>query len=159
MKQLKGLLAVVLLGFIVLSGCKKQDPYDPEKQLAADEQLIKDFLAANNIEATRHAQSGVYYQILEEGTGNVAYTANTDVMVKYEGRLLNGQVFDSNTTGVRLTLGRLIYGWQIGIPLIQKGGKIRLFVPSFYGYGPNPQRGIPANSVLDFDIELLEIYQ
>jgi FKBP-type peptidyl-prolyl cis-trans isomerase FkpA len=51
----------------------------------------------------------------------------------------------------------LIIGWQIGIPYIQKGGKIRLLIPSYYGYGNRAAGSIPANSILDFTITLSNV--
>ena len=149
-------LGVLLLLTIAIAGCKKNDGYDAEKQLQKDEQLISDYLKANNITAERHP-SGIYYVISAPGTGSAQYYADTKVKVTYTGRLLNGSVFDSGTPDNPFTLGGLIQGWQIGIPLIQKGGKIRLFIPSVYGYGPNQAGSIPPNSVLDFDIELLDV--
>jgi FKBP-type peptidyl-prolyl cis-trans isomerase FkpA len=72
--------------------------------------------------------------------------------------LLNGTVFDGTTTQpISFKLGQVISGWQIGIPLIQKGGKIRLLIPSGLAYGPDGQGPIPGNAVLDFDIELLDV--
>ncbi|EOR95118.1 FKBP-type peptidyl-prolyl cis-trans isomerase [Arcticibacter svalbardensis MN12-7] len=139
---------------VIITSCKK-DEYDQAKQLATDEKLINEFVAANKIENVKRTDDGLYYVIIEPGTGSVVYNANTAVNVKYSGRLLNGAVFDSNTTGTTLTLGGLIYGWQLGIPLIQKGGKIRLLIPSYLGYGQNAIGSIPANSVLDFDVELV----
>ncbi|HEX8377022.1 MAG TPA: FKBP-type peptidyl-prolyl cis-trans isomerase [Pedobacter sp.] len=154
MKRVKNLLLIVLFVLAIVSSCKKDDQPIAETQFEMDEQLIKDFIAANNITNAVRDQSGVYYVISAPGTGNVVYQANTVINVKYTGRLLNRQVFDSSS-GVEFPLGQLIVGWQIGIPKIQKGGKIRLLIPSGYGYGARAQSRIPANSVLDFDIELL----
>ncbi|HEY0177263.1 MAG TPA: FKBP-type peptidyl-prolyl cis-trans isomerase, partial [Pedobacter sp.] len=57
-------------------------------------------------------------------------------------------------TPISFALGEVIRGWQIGIPFIQKGGQIRLLVPSLLAY-QNQQNGIiPANSVLDFTVML-----
>ncbi|WP_026897824.1 FKBP-type peptidyl-prolyl cis-trans isomerase [Daejeonella oryzae] len=142
---------------ITISSCKKTSSVDPEKQFAADEVLIKDFIAKNNITAIRH-ESGVYYQIIAPGSGSTIYSANTSVSAKYKGRLLSGSVFDEATANpISFKLGGVIVGWQIGVPLIQKGGKIRLLIPSAYGYGQSSAGSIPANSVLDFDIELVDV--
>ena len=154
--QMTKKLVVLLLLTVGFAACRKGETYDAEKQLQKDEQLIKDYLAANDLTAERH-DSGVYYIISEPGSGTSKYYRDTRVKVTYTGRLLNGSVFDQGTPENPFTLGGLIMGWQIGIPLIQKGGKIRLFIPSVYGYGPQQQARIPANSVLDFDVELLEV--
>lgn len=97
--------------------------------------------------------SGLYYQIIQQGTG--AYpTVNSTVTVNYEGRLLNGPKFDS-ASGFSSTLDRLVKGWQIGLTHIKPGGSILLIVPSALGYGSNNLGPIPANSVLVFNIELV----
>ncbi len=156
MKSVKKLLCLLLFVPILIGGCKKNDPYDADAQLQKDEELIKSYLTANNIVAERHP-SGVYYVISEPGVGTVNYTGSTSVKVTYTLKLLGGQVIPQTTEPVSFTLGGVIVGWQIGIPLIQKGGKIRLFVPSGYAYGPRSQGNIPANSILDFEIDLLDV--
>lgn len=145
------ILVLLLLVVGAFASCKKED-YEPEKQLAIDDALIKEFIAKNSIVAIKHS-SGIYYQVLAPGTGNFNFTGSTQVTVNYEGRLLNGSVFDKNN-GATFTLGGLIPGWQYGIPLIQKGGKIRLLIPSTLAYMNQSRVGIPANSVLDFTVEL-----
>ena len=63
----------------------------------------------------------------------------------------------SNPTAT-FALNRLIVGWQIGVPLIKKGGSIRLIVPSGLAYGSSsPGLGIPKNAVLDFTIDLIDV--
>lgn len=155
--KMKHLLLILLVSIAALSACKKENNYDPYKQLEADELVIKDFITKNNIPAVRH-ETGVYYQIITPGSGAITYSGTTQVTAKYTGRLLNGQVFD-NAGGNSATfpLGNVIDGWKIGVPLIQKGGKIRLLIPSGYAYGPYAQGGIPANSILDFDVELIDV--
>jgi FKBP-type peptidyl-prolyl cis-trans isomerase FkpA len=148
-----------LISVVSLSSCLKQgvDPYaQAQEQLVKDEVVIKKFIADNNIPALRH-QTGVYYQILEPGTGNHVYTANSKATTNYKGRLLNGSIFDQSTAPISFPLGNVIAGWQIGVPLIQKGGKIRLLIPSGYGYGASGSGSIPSNAVLDFDIELVDV--
>lgn len=154
--NMRKLVFVALFFAVIASSCKKTEVYDAQKQLALDEQVIKDFIAANNLTAKR-STNGVYYIIEEPGSGNVKYSANTVVKAKYEGRLLNGTVFDSSAEGISFDLGRVIYGWQEGIPLIQKGGKIRLLIPSPLAYQNNSVGSIPPNSVLDFNVELLDV--
>ncbi|HEY0057064.1 MAG TPA: FKBP-type peptidyl-prolyl cis-trans isomerase [Pedobacter sp.] len=161
MKRVKNLLIILLFSSAIVGSCKKAEPFTAEDQLLeikrqflVDEQLIKDFIVAKNITNAVKDTSGIYYVILEPGTGNVVYQANTVINVRYTGRLLNGQVFDSSSSK-EFPLGNLIAGWQIGIPKIQRGGTIRLLIPSYWAYGPAPRSGIPPNSVLDFDIELL----
>jgi FKBP-type peptidyl-prolyl cis-trans isomerase FkpA len=151
MKKILICIAVLITG---LSACKKGDS-NPDKQAAADELIIQKFIAANNITTAERHVSGLYYVISDPGSGAVTYGPNTVVKVQYIGRLLNGKIFDQNT--IEYQLGGFIDGWKIGISRIQKGGKIRLLIPSGLAYGEGAQTGIPANSILDFDIELLNV--
>ncbi|MGV3508567.1 MAG: FKBP-type peptidyl-prolyl cis-trans isomerase [Sphingobacteriaceae bacterium] len=155
MKKIKVLILLLMFSTILINGCKKSDPYDANAQLAQDDELIRSYLTANNITATKH-ESGVYYVISDPGSGNVTYTTSTSVKVNYKLRLLGGNVMEQRTDYSTL-LGDVIIGWQIGISQIQKDGKIRLFVPSVYAYGPQQRGSIPANSILDFDIELSDV--
>lgn len=160
MKKVVLLFLLVVGGAMVLSSCLKKEE-DPQvvfqKQLDKDEAEILKFIAINDIDAVRH-ESGVYYSIIEPGEGDHKYTAQSKVEVKYTGRLLNGVVFDeSKEETIEFNLGQVIIGWQIGMQLIQEGGKIRLIIPSGYAYGPSAYGKVPANSILDFDIELIDI--
>lgn len=146
------------MGLLVVVGsfsaCKK-DKYDAEKQANIDDALIVDFIAKNSIVAIKHS-SGIYYQIINPGSGNFSFSLSTNVTVNYEGRLLTGAIFDKSTSAKTFALGTLIQGWQIGIPLIQKGGRIRLIIPSTLAYkNQSPSSNIPENAVLDFTIDLI----
>jgi FKBP-type peptidyl-prolyl cis-trans isomerase len=70
----------------------------------------------------------------------------------YVGTLLNGTKFDAST--ISYPLSQLIVGWQIAVPLIGKGGRIKVVLPSSLGYGAQAAGPIPANSPLYFDITL-----
>jgi FKBP-type peptidyl-prolyl cis-trans isomerase len=79
--------------------------------------------------------------------------------VHYHGYFTNGQVFDSSVDrGERSTfnLNQVIRGWQEGIPLFSRGGQGILLIPSRLAYGNNPRGGIPASSVLIFEVELFD---
>jgi FKBP-type peptidyl-prolyl cis-trans isomerase FkpA len=136
---------------------------DFSKQYEVDNFLINKFVAANNLQLITDP-TRVRYQILAEGTNKQDLKESSVVNIKYTGRLLNGTVFDSSTDGVTFTLDELIPGWYKVIPgKIGTGGKIRLLVPSDLGYGKKAQTDaagnvtIPANSCLDFDIEIVSV--
>ncbi|TCC99272.1 FKBP-type peptidyl-prolyl cis-trans isomerase [Pedobacter hiemivivus] len=153
MKQIKYL---VLLGAIAVgfTACKNNvvDDFDANAQLTADTIAIRKYVTDNNIPALKD-KSGVFYQVVTQGSGEVV-TVNKTVTVDYSGKVLGSSTnFDSGQEKT-FPLSNLIQGWQIGIPYIQKGGQIRLFIPSGYAYGNNAQPSIPANSVLDFTIKL-----
>lgn len=146
----KFILALLLLVGIFTSSCKLED------QTEADRMKIEQYLADNNLTATRH-ESGIYYNISTPGTGANPNLSSV-VTVKYKGYLTNNNVFDQSTAGIQFALANLIPGWQIGIPLLKKGGKGTFYIPSELGYGSSGQGSIPANSVLIFDIELVNFY-
>jgi FKBP-type peptidyl-prolyl cis-trans isomerase len=148
MKFLPILAALIL----VLSSCLKEN-----NQPEADDQLIVNYLSANKLTATKDP-SGLYYIMNVAGTGT-APTATSTVEVKYKGSLINGTVFDQTASDKTFTyaLSGLILGWQIGIPLMKEGGKATLFIPSRLGYGSQNLGTIPPNSVLIFEIELIDV--
>lgn len=148
------------LAAVTMIACKKNgatDNFDYEAQFRADTTQIRKFITEKNIPVIK-LESGVFCQIIEKGEGVVKYTGSTTIHAEYEGRLLNGFVFDQTRgTPVSFALGRVIDGWQIGIPQIQKGGKVRLIIPSQYGYGNAVLSSIPANSILDFTVSLIDV--
>jgi FKBP-type peptidyl-prolyl cis-trans isomerase len=87
--------------------------------------------------------------------------ASDEVTVNYEGRLLDGTVFDSSERNGRpatFPLNQVISGWTEGLQLMQVGARYRFFIPSELAYGPNPRPGaIGPNATLVFDVELLAI--
>jgi FKBP-type peptidyl-prolyl cis-trans isomerase len=120
----------------------------------------QEFLAVNaGKEGVKQTASGLQYKVIEEGTGAKPTVDNT-VVVHYEGQLINGQIFDSSRQRgqpAEFGLGQVIRGWTEGLQLMKEGGKTRLFIPSELGYGPGGTGNIPANAVLIFDVELIEI--
>lgn len=103
--------------------------------------------------------SGLQYQVLTLGTGKRP-NKNDTVKVHYEGRLIDDTVFDSSykrDKPVVLPLDQVIEGWTQGLQLMNVGSKYRLFIPANLGYGEAGNTDIEPNSVLIFDVELLEI--
>jgi FKBP-type peptidyl-prolyl cis-trans isomerase len=103
--------------------------------------------------------SGLCYKILTPGSG--AYPAATEIVkVNYTGRLVDGTIFDSSEKHgqpAEFQLDQVIPGWTEGIQKINRGGKIRLFIPSGLAYGDEGRPGIPPGATLIFDVELLDI--
>jgi FKBP-type peptidyl-prolyl cis-trans isomerase FkpA len=151
---MKSVFSMVILGIILLAGaCKKDD----DNQALIDKELIEQYLLDNNISAQEH-ESGMYYIITTEGFG-ASPTLNDDVEVSYRGYFLDDTVFDQTAAGqtVEFPLANLIKGWQIGLPLLKEGGRGTFFLPSELGYGDRPPSGFPANAVLIFDIDLVNV--
>ena len=118
----------------------------------------KFFAQLKTNKAVTFLPSGLAYEILKPGTGD--YPKATDkVRVFYSGTLITGATFDSNVGGepVDFQLNSVIPGWTEGIQKINKGGKIKLYVPSNLAYGEEASQGIPPNSTLIFEVELLDI--
>lgn len=157
MTTVKNLILLLCLAGC-FAACKNKD-FNEEQQFKTDTTLIRKFITENSIPAKKDEKTGLFYQILEPGQGQFNYTLNTTVSAQYVGKLLNGTQFDATTAGQDFTfaLGQVIPGWQFGVKLVQKGGKIRLLVPSLLAY-QNKQTGpIPPNSVLDFTITVTNL--
>jgi len=121
-----------------------------------------DFLVKNSSEpGVIMTRSGLQYMVIHESEG--PKPAVTDVVrVNYEGRLIDGAVFDSSYNRgfpAEFPLNRVIPGWTEGLQLMGVGSRYRFFIPQELGYGSRPPQGsvIPPYSVLIFDVELLEI--
>ena len=103
--------------------------------------------------------SGLQHRVITEGAGDAPKATDT-VKVHYEGRLISGDVFDSSIARgepVSFPLNGVIPGWSEGVQLMKVGSKFEFTIPSALAYGPSGTGPIPPNSVLVFDVELLEI--
>lgn len=150
-----GFYLFLFLG-LVLSSCQKNDSLSLEEQAAEDEKIILDYIADNNLTAQKDVNTDVYYVITKEGTGTTHPSFTSQVQVEYKGYLTDGSVFDQSINPVIFSLTSVIPGWQAGIPLLTKGGEGTLIIPSRLGYGRVARPGIPANSVLIFEVKLLD---
>lgn len=150
------LVLIVAVALISGPGCTKNKTCSP-KTVSSEAGQIQAYATANNIAAVPHT-SGLYYEILDPGTGTAA-SANSNIYITYSGRLLDGTVFDeqSNSALTGWPLSQLIEGWRVGVPLIKEGGRIRLIVPSAMAYGCTGYGTIPPDAVLFFDITLVDV--
>jgi FKBP-type peptidyl-prolyl cis-trans isomerase FkpA len=128
-----------------------------EKSLAEGTAYLAENAKKEGVQVT---DSGIQYLVITQGEGEKPAATDT-VKVHYKGTFLNGEEFDSsykrNQPAV-FGLNRVIRGWTEGVQLMPVGSKYKFTIPSDLAYGPNgnPPR-IPGNSVLEFEIELLEI--
>lgn len=103
---------------------------------------------------------GIYYEVIKEGNGPKP-EAGGDVTIHYEGKLIDGTVFDSSYERGKpntFNLKRLIKGWQVALPEMPVGSKWRLYIPYDMAYGERGAGGkIKPYSALIFDIELFGI--
>lgn len=148
---MKKLLLLLLAIPVLIFSCKKSESDQPR----IDREIIRKYIADSNLVADSTA-SGLFYVISDSGSVKRPNSASY-VTVNYKGYFTSGVVFDQTSgTPFSTLLTSVIAGWTEGIPLIQKGGKIKLLIPSALGYGDKDYGTIPANSVLIFDIELLD---
>jgi FKBP-type peptidyl-prolyl cis-trans isomerase FkpA len=152
---------VKVLSVLTSEEFQKQQAEAGTKQKTIDAKVIEDFLAKNNLKAkARKTASGLYYIPQVEGTGP-SPSQGDNVKVHYTGKFLDGKEFDSSKNqGKPLELqvgqGMVIPGWEEGILLMKKGEKGLLVIPSGLAYGPEAYGPIPGNSVLQFEMELID---
>lgn len=118
------------------------------------------FLAKNKAnKGVKTTASGLQYIAEKEGTGKNP-KATDKVTVHYKGTLIDGTEFDSSYKRQKpasFPLNQVIPGWTEGLQLMKEGGKFRFFIPPDLAYGASGRPGIPANSALIFDVELISI--
>lgn len=142
-------------------------------QIKKDSVAINNYLNEKGIVAQTTA-SGLRYVVKKEGKGNLA-TAGKTAMVHYAGYLLNGKIFDTSLASVAkennfnnggrnepypvvVNTGSVIKGWDEMLLLMNKGMKVTVYIPSGLAYGQqSPGPGIPPNSILMFDMEVMDI--
>ena len=141
-----------ILLILLFAGCKKDD--DLRKK---DDLIISEYLSQHGLTAQK-TESGLYYIIDVPGVFPRP-TINSTITVHYKGYLTNQKVFDTTEGDEPATfkLSEVIEGWQEGMQLYGEGGKGTLLIPSYMGYGSAILPGIPANSVLIFDIHLIDV--
>lgn len=158
-----GLFVVVLC---LVAACKTDPLYEDIEgaQLETDIKLIEAYVEKNKIEAKR-TDEGLFYVIEEAGAGDAFRLVDT-LRIQYKANFLKDGIqplfFDSTAStdpdlATRFVLNTGIEGWQKGIPMIRKGGKIRLIVPSKMAYQNRVVSKLPINSILDFDIKLIDV--
>lgn len=153
---------------------QKKESENAEVQMEEDIETIENYIAENNLDASR-TESGLFYVIEEEGSGEQVEQGNK-ISVNYTGYVLDGTVFDtsiestareSNTYNESrpyepftfdVGQGMVIPGWDEGLQLLKEGAKAKFLIPSPLAYGPS-QRGavIKANSILIFDVEVTDV--
>ena len=121
----------------------------------------EDFLDKNKtVKGVFTTPSGLQYMVLRQGNGPRAKPGQK-VRVNYEGKLLDGSVFDSSYERgqpAEFSLSQVIAGWTEGVGLMPVGGKYRFWIPANLGYGEKGAgNDIPPNSTLTFDVELLGV--
>jgi FKBP-type peptidyl-prolyl cis-trans isomerase len=127
-------------------------------QFGKDTTAIKNYLSQNAIAAAKLPQEGIWYVYDQKGSGGAHGNFSDTVTLTYKMSLLDGTVADDHSsTPMSFNLSQLISGLQVALPLFPVGSKGRIFIPSFYGYGPGGSGSIPPNSTLIFDFSVLGV--
>lgn len=135
---------------------KKKQAEVGEKNVKEGQEYLEKNKSKENVKVTK---SGLQYLVEKEGTGKTP-TREDEVKVHYTGTLINGEKFDSSLDRgqpAEFPVGGVIPGWTEALLLMKEGAKYKLVIPSELAYGPMGRPGIPPNSVLLFDVELLEV--
>jgi|SRR5215217_9062912 len=152
------ILLPLIVVIIAISSCTKnvENSCPPVTVTAPDSQVaaLQHYIDTAGIVAVKDPR-GFFYAIDDSGV-STRPTPCSGITINYKGTLLNGNTFDSGHD-ISMLVSGLINGWQEGVPLIKKGGRIRLYLPPYLGYGASSTTAIPANSNLIFNIELLDV--
>lgn len=141
---------------------EQEEKFVADMQTKAEENKTKGaaFLAENaKKEGVKETASGLQYKVLTAGTGK-SPKATDVVEVNYEGKLIDGTVFDSSYERgepIEFPLNQVIAGWTEGLQLMKEGGKYEFYIPSDIAYGEAGNSGIEPNSTLIFTVELLKV--
>ena len=148
-----------------MESMRKIDSISTIKQKRIDDSILNAYLTKNNIKATKSAK-GTYVEIIDPGTGD-AIDSGKAITVDYRGMTLEGKEFDSSydSTGKSVkpytfVIGQrgAIEGWSDGLVYFKKGGKGKLFIPSYLAYGPRGAGAdIKPNTPLMFDVSIIDV--
>jgi FKBP-type peptidyl-prolyl cis-trans isomerase len=136
---------------------------EPYTQAEKDQNAILNYAMDHSLDV-QAGENGLYYQIIKKGEGDFIKWGD-QIVTHYKGYFLDGKVFDSSyrkDKPMTFYVGNVIQGWNEGLQKIKPDGKMLLLVPSTLGYGDQPIKDkkdriiIPENSVLVFEIEVLE---
>lgn len=163
MRRIASLAALALISALALSGCSKDGETKVADTKPASETLKegKDFLAANKAKpGVVTLPSGLQYKILQSGPATGGHPQLGDeVKLHYEGKLIDGTVFDSSfERGVPLDmpLRQLVQGWLDIVPMMRPGDVWEVYVPAELGYGKEGKGDVPPNAVMIFRMELID---
>ena len=136
---------------------QKKDDELKNSQLAKEKEFFAENAKKPGVKVT---ESGLQYKVVKEGSGKTP-TDSSDVKIHYEGKLLDGTVFDSSYDSeepTSLNMGFLIPGMVEGLKLMKEGAQYVFYIPQDLGYGEySPGETLPAYSTLIFEIELISV--
>ena len=175
MRSVTRLRSLALGTALVLAACSGDKPKTDEPattpaaapaaapaQPAVADPATATFAPALGVDLSKmtHTANGLYYHDLVVGKGARA-DSGTTVSVHYTGYLADGTMFETSTKGTPIEFplgqGRVVQGWDQGLPGMKVGGKRQLVIPSSLGYGPTGQGPIPGGAIMIFTVELIGV--
>ncbi|ASK88717.1 FKBP-type peptidyl-prolyl cis-trans isomerase [Sphingorhabdus sp. SMR4y] len=152
----KGSLTKIWIGVLLIAAAALGLAYAGTQNAVVTGASNEQFLAANaGEEGVVTTDSGLQYKVITPGEGPSPVATDT-ALVKYEGTLRDGTIFDANEQAP-MPVGAVVPGFSEALQLMQKGGEYRIWIPSDLAYGEaSPGEQIPPNSLLIFDVTLLD---
>jgi FKBP-type peptidyl-prolyl cis-trans isomerase len=166
-------VSMIAVGSLTLTGCvfslgggddekPKVRAVDacPERDKANWDKMTAYLEANKKAEGVKITESGLQYRVVATGTGKRNPTWASTVQVRYQGKLIDGTVFDEtkpSEPAAEFEAGGVIKGWQEALTMMKEGDKWNVVIPSELAYGCKGKGPIKGDQVLTFDIELLKI--
>ena len=136
---------------VTLVGCSTYS----DEELSEFDKKIEAYLAKEGVTCER-SDSGLYFNIIEQGEGDYVQFQDR-VSFTYTGTLLDGAIFDNQQEPVEFNVADLIGAWKEIMLQVKKGAKVYLAAPPQLAYGSNALDDIPANSVLIYEMDILDV--
>jgi FKBP-type peptidyl-prolyl cis-trans isomerase FkpA len=154
---MRNILITFFAALLLISCNKKNDNACTPVSADAESEQLTAFCNAHTINYTVDS-NGIYYQVIEQGSG-MTPNSNSIITVTYTASTLDGNVVDKTTDPVKQPLSDFIEGWRIALPYIQKGGHIKMVIPSSLAYGCTgiSDLKIAPNSPLYYDVVLIDV--
>ncbi|MEL6590099.1 MAG: FKBP-type peptidyl-prolyl cis-trans isomerase [Bacteroidota bacterium] len=149
-------LCMAAMAVFSFSACQENITFDDQQ--AIDRAIIEEYVATNNLQG-QYLEQGIFYSVTKEGVGSETPNLTSTIQIDYVGSLLDGTVFDTSDGFPReFEVFQLIRGWQLGIEQFKAESKGIMIIPSRFAYGQQgtPNGSIPPNTVIRFDIELVD---
>ncbi len=121
-----------------------------------DRTKIRNYIAETNLTPIDSTQTGIYYNITKDGNGDHPDSSTTSVLITYNGYYADSTSFDLAVTPASFNLGKVIPGWKEALTILDKGGAGTFMIPSNLAYGPSGSGSIPSNTMLIYDITLVD---
>ncbi|RFC55159.1 FKBP-type peptidyl-prolyl cis-trans isomerase [Brumimicrobium aurantiacum] len=129
-----------------------------EEDLASFDQQIQNHIDSTGLDMKK-TESGLYYNIIEEGEGDELIKYKDQVTFYYKGSFLNGNTFQviDKEEALKFHVNQLIIGWQDALMMLKKGGSIHIIIPPQLGYATKNTEVIPANSILQYELTVTDV--